>query len=145
MKSAIKFESVEHTADAALKVYGSSLNSLFAHAAEGMYALILSQFPKFANQISSFKVSAGSLEELLVSFLAELNFFLTVKQRLLFPFEELQITNHDGAYHLYCRAQVTDIPSALLNKIREIKAVTYHQLKIVKEDNGYSVTIVFDL
>jgi len=145
MKSPEKYKFIEHTADAALKVYGSSLNQLFIHAAEGMFALIMPQFPEPSKRLLSIELSAISAEELLVAFLNELNFFLIVRHRLLFPFKELQITRAGGAFNLYCRAQVAHMTPRELAKIQEIKAVTYHQLSIKSDREGYWATLVFDL
>ena len=145
MKSDVKFEIIEHTADAAIKAYGAGLEDLFSHAAEGLYALALPYYPELAGQRRSLKLNADSPEELLVSFLNELNFFLLVQRRLLFPFEDLQIKRSAGKYHLSCQAFETELSSDLMKRMQEIKAVTYHQLKIEKDDYGYRVTVIFDL
>lgn len=145
MKSVIKFEHVEHTADAAIRAYGNTLEELFAHAAEGMFAMALPEFPETGNQWRSLVVESNSMEELLVSFLNELNYMLITERRLLFPFKELQIGENDQTCHLSCRAQETEISAMLLGKMQEIKAVTYHQLKIQNKDNRFITTIVFDL
>jgi SHS2 domain-containing protein len=131
------FKEIQHTADAALRVWADNLNALFKNSLKGMYQLIgiSSNFTQ-ENDAIHIVLQADDSESLLVSFLSECLFFVLNKRLFLVP-EELEI--NDG--RLNCKMQVFSI-----NKInKEIKAVTFHNLRVMHNIKGYKVTIVFDI
>lgn len=129
---------IDHTADWALKVAGSDLPRLFEHAAKGMVALIGGkperQQPVFEKNI---KVQAPDLETLLVDWLTEL-IYLVEDDHIIFS--EIMIESFDD---LTLNAHVKGQSGSDIEK--HIKAVTYHNLNIEHNDDGYSTTIVFDV
>jgi SHS2 domain-containing protein len=137
VKNQSGFKEIQHTADAALSVWADNLNELFKNSLKGMYQLIgiSSNFTQ-ENDVIHIALQAEDTESLLVSFLSECLFFVLNKRLFLIP-EELEI--NDGM--LNCKMQVISI-----NKInKEIKAVTFHNLRITNNKKGYKVIIVFDI
>ena len=130
------FVEVEHTADWAIRVRGTTLPDLFVNAATGMYSLVadLSFAPTVEREIV---VKGMDAEALLVNWLNELIYHTEMDGEVFCEFrvESFQPT------HL--RATVRAGRGIELKK--EIKAVTFHNLQIVSTDSGYEVTVVFDV
>jgi SHS2 domain-containing protein len=130
------FREIEHTADWELEAWGPDLASLLEQAARGMYALSGVHIQDESWQERSFTLEASDPEGLLVRFLSELLYFEEA-EGLAFDRFELQVQPNQLKAHL------EGAPIAGLGK--EIKAVTYHNLKIQATDRSLSVRIVFDV
>jgi SHS2 domain-containing protein len=132
------YEEVPHTADWALRVRGAGPSELFVNAAEGMYALIGAETPAGAPEIRrDVTLAAPDLESLLVAWLNELLYFTEVEGLASHRFE---IAALDGTQ---LQAAAWGAPAAGMQK--QIKAVTFHDLKIVNTSGGLETTIVFDV
>ena len=130
-----------HTADIRLQVSGSELPQLFESALAGMNEIMKKGFFEETNvptKIERIQLSATDVTALLVDFLSEA---LTKSHtsRILFnrvEFDELTETSVQAKLH--------GVPVAKFE--RDIKAVTYHEAEIRKNDQGrYETTIVFDI
>ncbi len=142
-----QYKMIDHTADVALEVYGNTLAELFINAALGLYEIMFRRPPEITagNETVTFTVQGLSEEELLVSFLGELIFHITVRHLFLYPFEKIDIAQVNREFRLKCTARSGILNETILNTIQEVKSVTYHQLKIVKEKGWYRVKIVLDI
>ena len=132
-----RYEEVEHTADACIRAFGRDLPELFANAAHGMFDLLADMeklHPTIEREVS---LEASDLESLLVDWLGEL----------------LYLREAHG--EVYKEFEITTLSSTELKAVAkggkgfvprmDIKAVTYHDLKIEKIEEGYVATIVFDV
>ncbi len=127
----------EHTADMALEVWAPSLPDLFITAAIGMFTLSGLQLKKDGPPtVHHFHTQAVDNETLLVYFLSELLF---LSERHHAGFVDYQVTLAKNRL----QADVTAVAIDSLEK--HIKAVTYHDLAIQNEPDGYRVKIVFDV
>jgi SHS2 domain-containing protein len=127
---------IHHTADVSIRVAAGSLEQLFLRSARGMYTLSGIQTARPQTLARQVQLSAIDLESLLVAFLSELLYFVE-EERIAFHDFDLVIT----ATSLNCSmtgSQITGIA-------KPIKAVTFHNLKIHALDNGFEVTLVFDV
>jgi len=131
------FKEVEHTADVALWVHGDTLPDLFINAAQGMYSLMVVAMPVHVAVERVVKVTGIDLETLLVNWLGELLYYTEVEGVVFGQFEIVEL--EPERLHAVARGQV-GVP---LGKL--IKAVTFHDLNIALTDEGYQVTIVFDV
>ncbi len=129
------FEELPHQADAALLVYGRSLPELFSHAARGMYHILGINGEDHLKVKEDIVLQADDTESLLVSFLTELLFMVEKGQKV--TIFELNIEK--GGLN----AKVNQSP--ILGMAREIKAVTFNEMKILYVDGVYQTRIVFDL
>jgi SHS2 domain-containing protein len=138
MKASGGFEVIEHTADWALRVFGENLNELFVNAAQGMNSLLVER-PQavLSNKTKKLELEAFDRETLLVDWLSELAYWAENKL-LIFPHIELDIKS---GTHL--KAVISGDRVDKLQK--HIKAVTYHDLEILETDQGFTVSIVFDV
>ena len=142
------YEIIEHTADVGLKANGATLKELFENAAKGMFDIIggenevhkcisaqVHKKIKIAKEIESF-------EELLVEWLSELLYIFNKKSIL---FNDFRISKLDSK-NLVSESSGKRIDLASNTLQTEIKAVTFHDLKIEKDKSGiFSCTIIFDV
>ncbi len=133
----LPFEEVEHTADWALRVWGATAPELFVNAARGMYHLVGAEREGGDTIHRPLELQGLDLEALLVDWLTELLYRLHQHDEV---FDTLQIESLTGNQLQAC---VAGGPAGPLN--RYIKAVTFHNLRIVHTEAGYEVTVVFDV
>ena len=130
------FKELPHTADLALKVWAPNLAELLRQAAAGIHELIGLRLVPGQRIQKSIDLRAEDAEGLLVGFLNELLFWIEADHIACDRFSLVL----DG-YHLTGFGECEQI-----GEIRkEIKAVTYHQLKISSGENMLETTIVFDV
>ena len=132
------FEEIEHMADKALHIRGRNLEQLLLSAAMGMNNLMITDVSKPPTRIKKcVEVEALDSESLLVEWLSELA-YLAETEMLIFNKFDLHTV---AATHV--RATLWGGHVQKLDK--HIKAVTYHNLKIVKTNTGLEATVVFDV
>lgn len=132
------FEEIEHTADKALRIFGSDLTELFISAATGLNHLMVADISDISTEIEkSIELDAIDAESLLVEWLSELAYWAESEMLVFKKFRIQKAT----ATHL--QAKIFGGNTSMLEK--QIKAVTYHNLKILKTSNGLEATIVFDV
>jgi len=132
------FEEVEHTADEALRIFGTNLADLFLSAAAGLTHLLAVDVSEISTEIEkSFELDAIDAESLLVEWLGELAYWAESEMLVFKKFRIQKATD------TYLQAKVFGGKASMLAK--HIKAVTYHNLKIQKTSNGLEATIVFDV
>ncbi len=128
---------IEHTADWALRVRGGTLPELFAHAAAGMYNLMAGPLKGPLTFERIVEVKGVDAEALLVNWLNELVYHTEMDGEV---FGEFEIESFES---VRLRARVRGRTGVELKK--EIKAVTFHNLRIAPVEGGYQATIVFDV
>lgn len=127
---------LEHTADWALKVWAPDLPTLLITAARGMYALSGIQTDPNSIQAKSIQFESTDAEGLLVDFLSELLFLAELEHVAAI---EYKISLKD--YSL-----IAEIRTRNIIKIqKEIKAITYHNLKIIQKKDLFETVIIFDV
>jgi len=137
VSSSIHFIEVEHTADWSIRVHGATLPDLFVNAATGMYSLV-ADLPSITLSIErAIEVKGVDAEALLVNWLNELIYHTEMDGEV---FCEFHIESFEPTQ---LRATVGAGRGIELKK--QIKAVTFHNLQIVLTNEGYEVTLVFDV
>jgi SHS2 domain-containing protein len=132
------YEEVEHTADKALRIFGTNLTELFLSAAAGLTHLMAADVFDISTDIEkSIELDAIDAESLLVEWLSELAYWAESEMLIFKKFRIRKAT----ATHL--QAKIFGGKTSKLQK--HIKAVTYHNLKIIKTSEGLEATIVFDV
>jgi SHS2 domain-containing protein len=132
------FEEVEHTADKALRIFGTNLTELFLSAAAGLTHLMAADISDISTEIEkSIELNAIDAESLLVDWLSELTYWAESEMLVFKKFRIRKVT----ATHL--QAKIFGGKTSMLAE--HIKAVTYHNLKIIKTSKGLEATIVFDV
>jgi SHS2 domain-containing protein len=131
------FEEIDHTADWALQVSGADFSALLQNAAMGMLKLIRAEAVPGPGVKKVIHLEASDGESLLVAWLEELLFSMEV--------HNVTYTSFDIQVDGYTQLKATVYEAPLLRLEKEIKAVTYHNLKIHQGPAGFNTTIVFDV
>ena len=137
MERSSGFREVEHTADLCLLVWGESLGELFVEAINGLYSISRVTLQESKDlEIENINFEENDLESLLISVLSECNYLLQNDKKM-FLVHSIRIENHS--------LEISCLIQEVAHFEREIKAVTYHNLEIMKSTNGYTVQVVFDV
>lgn len=135
------FEAFEHTADVGLRIRAGTLEELFAEAGRGFFALAMDN-PQEIRPEKTFTISleAGRLEDLFFDWLSELLYSLDGRHMLLSRFD-VRLSG------LSLRAEVAGEP---IDRDRhelahEIKAITYHGLKVEQAPDGWLAEVILDI
>ncbi len=131
------FEEIEHTADWAYRVRGQNLTQLFIQAALGLYSLVGMELASGERITRAIQLKAIDYESLLVAWLNELLFFHESES---LGFEQIEIQHLNETT---IQAKVTGAPTQ--QWLKDIKAVTYHNLAIRQTESGLEVTLVLDV
>jgi SHS2 domain-containing protein len=136
-----KYEFLEHTADICVKVYGRDLKELFQNAAAALFEIISEKKPGVPSQTKTLSVekSAENLEELLIAWLNELISLSEARDLIFEGFNIQELTDNK------IKAKLEGIGRGCLKIKTEVKAATYHELKIEKTDSGWQAKIIFDV
>ncbi|MCX5687812.1 MAG: archease [Candidatus Omnitrophica bacterium] len=139
------FEIIDHTSDVGIKVWGATMTELFENAARGMFAVIAKEVCNIQGSNIEKKIeirkNADSLEEILVSWLSELLYIFN-REKTYFRDFRIKSLNNDG---IEAQASGINLDLYQSNLYTEIKAVTFHNLKIEENVDGFSCTIIFDV
>jgi len=135
------YETFDHTADLGLRVRASDLNTLFAEAAQALFAAIVDDLTT-VNSDHELKVelTGADPEYLLFDWLKELLYCFDV-QHLLFSRFTVNVTN-DG---LIGAAWGEPLDRARHALAHEVKAITYHGLKVEKTADGWLAEVIVDI
>ena len=139
-----EFEILEHTADIGIAAYGKTKREVFINAAKGMFEIIAGENKTLKeNFCDKIKLEADNLEGLLFAWLNELLYISETKLVILNKFEIKDLSN-DKIEAEVGGAKINP-PSVKIEK--EIKAVTYHRLEIIKDEkNGlWRAQVIFDI
>jgi len=135
---------IDHTADIAVEISGSSLEDLFTAGAEAWQHSIVDEIKIEADDFIEIELSSSSKEELLITFLNELNYLLLTKKWLCISIQALKIFDDIDECELSAELKGIKVKNDIQLK-QEIKSVTYHQVEIVDANGNYSTLVVFDI
>ncbi|MFC1666984.1 archease [Candidatus Omnitrophota bacterium] len=140
------YEIIEHTADVGVKAYGVTIEHLFENAAKGMFDIISGKSgPQNSRRPIQKKIqiikSTKNFEERLVDWLSELLYIFNKEEILFSDFKLLRLDNDGIDGEAY--GKKIDLSQNTLQT--EIKAVTFHGLKIEQDKNGFNCEIIFDV
>ena len=135
------FEILDHTADVKVRVWGGTLPELFEHAAIAMFSVIGELARVSVEKELIITIEGLDLVDLLVRWLNELlhRFDLDHTVFCEFSIDELEETRLRGR----ARGEPIDFDRHQLET--EIKAVTYHEAKVLKQHDRWVAEILFDV
>ncbi len=135
------FEYLDHTADLGVRAWAPTLPELFARTAEGMLAAVADTGRIEEKERVRFETKAHDVEELLVSFLRELIYQQAVRGLV---FRRVEIRQPEaGRLEVEAFGEKMDPGRHWLKT--EIKAVTYHGLRVEKKRDGWLAEVIFDV
>ncbi len=135
------FEIMEHTADVGIIAYGQTLGELLANAAAGMFSIIAEMGEVLPKESAPLELTAGGVEELVHGWLSELNYRSIVREELYvsYSFSECSPTRVKAMVH----GEKIDFERHMI--YTEVKAVTWHELKVEHLPSGWRAQVIFDL
>lgn len=132
---------LEHTADMGIEAQGDTQAELFLQMAVGLRQII-TECSDINPQIGMVvEVTGKDREELLVNWLGELVFLLETRHFLPACFTIEAIDEQHLKAHV--RGEIFDPARHFLE--REIKAVTYHQIRVEPIQDGWTAQVFVDL
>jgi SHS2 domain-containing protein len=135
------YEYFDHEADIGIQAQADSLEDLFLTCAEALLNWI-GEPPEEPTEVClDVNVESQDLEGLLVGWLQELLFLF--QHRLLYTSRFLEMDLTDTKLKGIVMARVWD--QASHENFREVKAVTYHQLRVTREGELWRAEIILDL
>ena len=140
-----RFRFLEHTADAYIEAYGSSLEEAFENAALASTDVMTEADKVEAQNEESFVVEAPDEQALLYSWLEELLLEFELKSKLYSRFEVSSIKKMGEGFRLHARAWGENFdPEKHPSKVG-VKSVTYHRMEIVKKPESVTVRFILDI
>ena len=137
------FETFEHKADIGVRGKGKSVSEAFSECAKAMFSVIANIGAFEGKEADELKMEAENLEELLVKFLSELLYLQDTKKKIYNKFN-LYITEDGGEWKLKGKAFGEKIEAKHCLK-GEVKAATWHQLKVEEEGGQWLAQCVVDV
>mgnify|MGYP001059010205 CR=1 FL=1 len=139
------FRFLEHTADAYVEAYGSSLEEAFENAALASTEVMTELEKVEARNEEKFVVEASDEQALLYSWLEEVLLEFELKDKLYSRFEVSSIEEVGGGFRLRARGWGEKFDSGKHPSKVGIKSVTYHRMEIVKEPESVTVRFILDI
>jgi SHS2 domain-containing protein len=133
-----RYEQCDHTADAMVICRGKNLEECFENAAYAMFDQEVDASAVEPKQEYSFGITAADDEARLYAFLSELLFKMDC-DGLVFSMFRVRFQGD----HVYCTAKGEPLDLKKHHPKGEVKAVTYHMLKV--DRSAPSVTVIFDM
>lgn len=146
-----RFELRAHTADIGVRATAGDLGTLFATLADGLAAASCESPAQSGGERFSLSASAESREALLFEYLDELIYLRDVRlelpvdnavAELVEPEDTEDATRAVDGYRLEATAR--GLPLEAIDA-REIKAVTYSEMRIERVEGGWEGYVVFDV
>jgi len=138
-----KYRFLPHTADGKFQAFGATLEEAFGNAALAVASLVW-DWEKIEPKVRHFVHVRGiDREQVLVKFLGEILYLFETKRFLLGRVDGLRIRPEFASVSLEALLR-GDVLAENHELHGDVKAVTYHELKI-EECGGFTVQVVVDL
>jgi SHS2 domain-containing protein len=132
---------IDHTADFGIEVYGTGLGNLFENAGYAMYDVITDTNNLTDLSETTINVSGIDWPDLMVNWLRELLYLWTGKGLLVKIINMISISEYALSANVKYEPYVPD--RHLIKS--ELKAVTYHQVKVEGKNSEWEARIIFDV
>ncbi len=135
------YEVFEHTADVGLRVRADSLDALLVDAARGLFSLIVTNLDQVeAVQEKTIRIDGSEPDYLLFDWLNELLYTFEVDRLLL---SEFAVSVDPQGLTATCRGETMQLDRHEMD--HEVKAITYHGLKVQQDDDGWMAELIVDI
>lgn len=132
----MSYELIDHTGDIGVVARAPTLEALFAECGRAMLAILADAPSPAPSGSDSFPVAGAEPAEELRDFLSELLYRFSTDHRMYVGFSATP-GSVEAAWEPYDAAR---------HPLRtELKAVTYHQLEVVREGDAWRGRVIFDV
>jgi SHS2 domain-containing protein len=135
------YETFEHTADLGLRVRADALPALFADAARGLFSMIVPDLNsvRLIEELE-FTLEGPISELLLFDWLNELLYTYETRHLL---FAQVEVRLSESGLRATARGEAFDDSRHELD--HEVKAITYHGLKLEPAGDGWLAEVIVDI
>jgi SHS2 domain-containing protein len=135
------YETFDHTADLGLRIRAPDLDGLFAEAGQALFSVIVEDLTSVEpKQRFEFSLEENEREFLLFDWLKELLYRFDSEHWLGSRFEVHVSQNGLGA-----SAWGEPLDPARHRLLHEVKAITYHRLKVEQTKDGWLAEVIVDI
>lgn len=135
------YEIFAHTADVGIRARAGDLNELFAEAARGLFAVMVANLDETkVIETLEFQLADDNLEELLHDWLAEL-LYTFHSRRVVFVDFRVQVT--PTGLSATVSGEPIDMHRHEIDM--EVKAITWHALRVERQPNGWLAEVIVDV
>jgi len=136
-----EFRLLEHTADMGIEATGAARAEVFVAAAQGLKQMIFGDALVTPRQSAPVSLDGGDAGELLVAWLGEILYLFEI--RGLVPAEFVINDISENTLRGEVRGEPFDPKRHPVE--REVKAITYHQLSVERDGQGWRARVYVDL
>jgi SHS2 domain-containing protein len=137
----LTYEIIDHTADLGIIVKGPDVKSLFIRAAQAMTDLMVRGDISDKTAIKDVLVEGEDFPDLMVRWLGEILYLFEGENFIVHSIEIESIS----PIQLKSILSLTGFEPEYHEVLREIKAVTYHQIAVDQRDDGWEAKVIFDI
>lgn len=135
------YETFEHTADLGLRVRAESLEALFVEAGRGLFSILVENVDEIGlDESLDIEIAGTDTDYLFFDWLSELLYQFETQHQLFGSFE---VTLTDQGLTAVCRGEKVDRARHRLS--HEVKAITYHGLRVEQSDGGWEAEVIVDI
>lgn len=135
------YKEFEHTADIGMEMYGATLKELFRNAGRALFDTIV-EIDRIQPRVErSVSVTGDDDELLLMNWLRRLLYLFAVEGEVYGEFRIVALQS--GALQAVVTGEPLDMERHHFKT--ELKAITYHQFRLIHEQDGWRATVIFDV
>jgi len=135
------YELIDHTADVGIRAFGKNLEELFRNVAVGMFEMMTDLEKVTLTVKRSIHLEEKNVEDLFIRWLQELLYRFSVDRVFYRDFEFKDLS--EKKLSAVIRGEKMDEKKHVFKK--EVKAVTYHELKVERSERGWVGEVIFDI
>ncbi|MGE5568974.1 MAG: archease [Rhodospirillales bacterium] len=135
------YEILDHTADIGFRARGSTAAELFEQAAEALVSIAMEIDDVSPQQTYALEAAGSDMESLLVNWLSEVLFWIDGRHIAMRRFEVSELASDRVAARAFGEPRNPERHRAKL----VVKGVTYHQLRIWEDENGWWAEVYLDI
>jgi SHS2 domain-containing protein len=137
------YEYLEHTADLKIKATGKTLEEALSESAKAVFEAIAGKSAIGTNIEKDMTIIVREPQTLVHDFLGKLIYIFSTEHIL---FSDFKLTLKEAiGYKLVVKARGEKYDPKKHKLIKEVKAVTYHDMKVEEEDDGtWKIEVVCD-
>jgi len=135
------YETFEHTADLGLRVRANTLETLFEDAARGIFSMMTTNLAGVqCLQERTYRIEGTATDYLLFDWLNELLFTFESERLLL---SEFKVELDEAGLRATARGEPMDLDRHRME--HEVKAITYHGLRVEQVADGWLAEVIVDI
>jgi SHS2 domain-containing protein len=135
------FETFEHTADLGLRIRAKSLENLLEEAGRGLFSMMVTNLEDIrCLQERTYRIEGTVVDYLLFDWLNELLYTFESDRLLL---AEFSVELDSDGLRASARGEPMDLDRHRM--VHEVKAITYHGLRVEEDDDGWIAEVIVDI